>query len=275
MCDDLTCGPNNNLPAIELSEEQRRLFIKGLISLPLATVLGVPGLAMAAAEKLETVHITSETGERLMAALALPENPTNAPAVLLIHEWWGLNDQIKSVAQEFAKQGYIALAVDLYQGGVATTADQARSLMSAVNATHATEALQAWVSYLKDNHKATKVGTIGWCFGGGWSLNASLAANIDATVVYYGDMSKSAAQLSKLKSPLLGHFGTQDQWINQPMLDKFSKALQDSGSKADTQIHWYEANHAFANPSSARYDEQDAALAWQRTLAFFQQHLRS
>ncbi len=273
MCDDLTCSPDKNLPPIELSDDKRRLFLKGMISLPLATVLATPALAAASAKNVESVFITAESGERYSAALAMPKNPEGVSAVLLIHEWWGLNDQIKSVAQEFANQGYIALAVDLYQGKVATASEEARKLMAGVNEEYANEALRGWVEYLKHNHKAAKVGTIGWCFGGGWSLNTSLIANVDACVVYYGNMKKSANQLSHLKAPLLGHFATQDKWINKAMIAGFEQELKASGSKASTQIHWYEANHAFANPTSARYDQQDAALAWQRTSDFFKQHL--
>ena len=275
MCDDLTCSPDNNLPPIELSDDKRRLFLKGLISLPLATVLATPALAAASAQKVQSVFITAESGERYGAALAMPASPEGAPAVLLIHEWWGLNDHIKSVAQEYANQGYIALAVDLYRGKVATTSDEARKLMAGVNEKYANEALLGWVEYLKHNQKAAKIGTVGWCFGGGWSLNTSLIANVDACVVYYGSMKKSANQLKGMKAPLLGHFATQDKWINKAMISEFEQELKASGSPATTQMHWYEANHAFANPTSARYDQQDAALAWQRTSDFFKQHLKS
>ena len=117
-----------------------------------------------------------------------------------------------------------------------------------------------------------KIGTIGWCFGGGWSLNTSLATPVDGTVIYYGNVKKSAAQLASLKSPVLGHFGTLDKSINKEMVSGFEAAMKEAG-KTDLAVHWYEANHAFANPTGSRYDEEDAALAWQRTLAFFKQHL--
>lgn len=276
MCDELECAVYSDLPEIALSKTKRRQFLQGLISLPLATVLAVPGLAVAAAAKLERVYITAENGERAVAAIALPQTLEGAPAVLLIHEWWGLNDQIKAVAQAFADQGYIALAVDLYAGEVATDGKGARALMSAVDPLEATQTLQSWVGYLQNyGAEKRKVGSVGWCFGGGWSLNTSLAAPVDAAVVYYGNMKKSASQLAQLKSPLLGHFATQDQWIDKAMLEEFSRQLSASGSKVKPQIHWYEANHAFANPSSARYDAEDAALSWQRTLDFLQRHLRS
>ncbi|MEX1306320.1 MAG: dienelactone hydrolase family protein [Rhodovibrionaceae bacterium] len=250
----------------------RRAVLTGLASLPLAAVLADPRLAAAAAMGLEDVSLTLPGGGSVSAALAMPET-TPAPTVLLIHEWWGLNDQIKAVAADFAKQGYIALAADLYGGEVASTPDQAKALMGAVEAGVAAETLVAWAEWLKADEKSTgKIGTVGWCFGGGWSLNASLATPVDATVVYYGRVAKSAAELASLESPVLGHFATQDGWINQEMVDGFTAAMDQAG-KSYT-VHWYEADHAFANPSGGRYDEADAKLAWERTTAFFEERLK-
>lgn len=271
MCDEISCTPNAKGPAIVVSDEQRRLFLKGLASLPLATVLAYPEFALAEAERTETVSL-SVGGNTVSAALALPE-ADSAPTVLLIHEWWGLNPQIKSVASELAKLGYVALAVDLYQGKVAKDADGARALMKSVNGAEATNTLTAWIDYLKNHPKSSgKVGTLGWCFGGGWSLNASLATAVDATVIYYGNVKKDAAALKSLQSPVLGHFATEDQWINQEMVSGFEAAMKAAG-KTDLAVHWYEAKHAFANPTSARYDAEDAALSWARTTEFFKKHL--
>ena len=273
MCDITGCGSQKNMPPITISAKDRRLFLKGLASLPLATVLAIPELSRAAAGKLDTVTMTTDSGVQASAAIALPEN-ANAPAVLLIHEWWGLNDQIKSVAAELANLGYVALAVDLYGGKVVDTPDEARSLMQAVDSNEATDILSGWIEFLKSHSQTNgKVGTVGWCFGGGWSLNASIAAPVDATVIYYGNVKKSAADLNTLGSPVLGHFATEDGWINQEMVDGFIDAMLAAGKGDNISVHWYEADHAFANPTSARYDADDAALAWQRTTEFFKQHL--
>jgi len=273
MCEITGCGSHREMPPIKVSDRERRLFLKGLASLPLATVLAYPEFSRAAAASTEQIQLTTEGGKQVNAAVAMP-NADNAPSVLLIHEWWGLNDQIKSVAADLAKQGYVALAVDLYDGNVATTPDGARSLMQGVDAAAATDTLVSWINYLK-NHSATngKVGTVGWCFGGGWSLNASLSAAVDATVIYYGNVKKQTASLSALKSPVLGHFATEDGWINREMVDGFVDAMRGAGKSDDLTVHWYEADHAFANPTSARYDAEDAALSWQRTSAFFKDHL--
>ena len=142
--------------------------------------------------------------------------------------------------------------------------------MNSVDPVQGTETVKAGVKWLKAHEKATgKVGTIGWCFGGGLSLDASIATPVDATVVYYGRV--DAAALKGLKGPVLGHFATGDQWINQKMVSAF-EAEMDKAGKA-YKSHWYEAQHAFANPTSARYDKQDAKLAWQRTMAFFKENL--
>jgi carboxymethylenebutenolidase len=144
--------------------------------------------------------------------------------------------------------------------------------MQSVNPTVATETLEIWLRWLREDARAGgKLATIGWCFGGGWSLNASLAAPVDATIVYYGRVNKTPSELASLKGPVLGHFATQDEWINEKMVSGFESAM-DAAGKSYTS-YWYDAQHAFANPTSARYDAGDAALAWQRTLNFLKQHL--
>ena len=195
------------------------------MSLPLAMVLADPSLARAAAAGLETVAITTPGGDQVSAALAVPA-VTPAPAVLLVHEWWGLNDQIKSVAADLAAEGYVALAIDLYGGEVANTASQAKALMNQVNGAVATDTVGAWADWLRARGDVTgKLGTVGWCFGGGWSLNTALARPVDAAVVYYGRVNKSAVDLAALDGPMLGHFATRDNWINAAMLDGFEAAM--------------------------------------------------
>jgi carboxymethylenebutenolidase len=136
----------------------------------------------------------------------------------------------------------------------------------------ATETLVAWIDWLKSDSRSTgKVGTVGWCFGGGWSLNASIATPVDATVIYYGRVERSADDLRALNGPVLGHFAEQDQWINKEMVDGFEAGMKQAGKPAE--IHWYAADHAFANPTGQNYDSDDAQAAWQRTLAFFRAHL--
>ena len=249
----------------------RRDLLIGLAGLPLAAVLADRRLARAAAAGLETVSITTAGGREVSAALGVPA-ALPAPAVMLVHEWWGLNDQIKSVAAALADEGYLALAIDLYDGNVTADPAVARELATGVRPQAATDTCASWVGWLRDHKDGTgKVGTVGWCFGGRWSLNASLAAPVEATVVYYGNVKRTREQLAALAGPVLGHFATRDRWINQAMVEGFEAEMAAAGKSVLN--HWYEADHGFANPTSARYDEEDAALSWQRTLAFFEANL--
>lgn len=255
-----------------MSSLARRQVLTTLAGLPLAAVLADPKLAAAAAAELEPTEIFTKAGRTVRGALAMPAQ-TPAPAVLLVHEWWGLNDQIKSVARELANQGYLALALDLYEGQLADNPEDARSYMNMVVNDEATDTVASWVDWLRDNPKGTgKVGTVGWCFGGGWSLNASIATPVNATIVYYGRVDHSVAQFRSLEGPVLGHFATEDNWITRQMVDGFEKNMKAAGKSYE--VYWYEAGHAFANPTNARYDAGDAKLAWERTLAFYQKQLQ-
>lgn len=274
MCTLEGCGTHKDMPPIIVSETDLRDFMAGTMRLPLATVLAFPDLAAAQGAKMRTLDIPAGTGGKAQGVIAMPAK-LPAPAVILIHEWWGLNDQIKAVAAELAELGYIAYAIDLYDGEVTNSADGAQALMQGINADKANAQLAAAVEHLRTMDGANgKVGTVGWCFGGGWSLNASIAAPVDATVIYYGNVTPSADKLAKLSGPVLGHFGTLDESINKKMVGGFETEMQKAGKSGDLFVHWYEAGHAFANPSGARYDADDAALAWSRTHAFFAENLR-
>ncbi len=254
-----------------LSALDRRTVLKGAASIPIASLLSEPLLAQEVASGLATQTIATTDGREVTATIAMPAQ-VPAPAVLLIHEWWGLNDHIKAMAQVFADAGYVALAVDLYGGVVASDPATAGFTMRNVIEAEATATLTSWMSWLRAHEATTeKLGVCGWCFGGSWSLNASLAAPVDATVIYYGDVEKSVEDLSPLVGPVLGHFGTRDTRINEKMVNGFETALLEAGKPAT--IHWYEADHAFANPTTARYDEEDAKLAWERTQEFLDTHL--
>ncbi len=274
MCDLDGCGPTVDMPPIELNDGQRRAFLAGLASLPLASVLAFPELAHAAGERTQMIAMEGSDGTPFSGALALPQGDGPAPTLILIHEWWGLNDQIKAVTKEFADLGYVALAIDLHGGNVATTPQEARNLTRAIDPELATNQLVAAIDYLRKHPRSNgKVGTVGWCFGGGWSLRASLATPVDATVIYYGNVVKSPEELASLNAPVLGHFGTLDNNINEEMVSSFSDSLAAAGKSDLFTAHWYTANHGFANPTGSRYDAEDTALAWQRTLAFFKQNL--
>jgi carboxymethylenebutenolidase len=245
----------------------RREVLTGFAGLSLAALLADPVKVAEAAASLEAVTIKTAGGRSVSGALALPAT-TPTGGVMVVHEWWGLNDQIKSVAAELAKNGFVAIAIDLYGGKVASDPDGAQALMGGVKDAEATDTVTAWVDHLYGMQQVNgKVATIGFCFGGGWSLNASLAHPVDATVIYYGRCDKSAAELKALKGPVLGHFAGKDQWINPKMVSGFEAALKEDGKPAE--IYSYaDANHAFANPTGQNYEQADARLAWDRTIAF-------
>src|SRR5574337_1658339 len=170
-------------------------------------------------------------GQPVHGYLAEPLHAKGAlPAVIVIHEWWGLNDNIRSMADQLAGEGYAALAVDLYRGKSATTPAQAIALMKTVLADKAAAGsnLRQAYAFLHDSEHAPRVGVIGWCFGGGWSLETALMLpdQLSAAVIYYGRPVDDVAELSKLKMPLLGFFGEQDQGITPADVHAFQAALK-------------------------------------------------
>lgn len=209
------------------------------------------------------------------AYLSLPPGASAPmPAVVVIHEWWGLNDHIRYWADRLAADGYAALAVDLYGGKVATEPDQAMSMMKAVEDAKARAVLTAAHRFLAEDPrvKASKRGVIGWCFGGGWSLQQALMQpDLDAAVVYYGHLETDPAILAKLGAPVLGVFGDQDRGIPPEAVAKFAAAMKKAGQSLE--LHHYDAPHAFANPSSAHYDAKAAEDAWAHVRVFFNSHL--
>ncbi len=209
------------------------------------------------------------------AYLSLPEGATGpVPGVLVIHEWWGLNDHIQHWADRLAAAGYAALAVDLYGGTVATTPEAAMAAMKSVDEARAQEILEAGLAFLRDDPrvKAPKTGVIGWCFGGGWSLRTAMTQpGLDAAVVYYGRIPEDLSGLAAMEAPVFGVFGERDQGIPVATVRAFEAAAKQAGKSVTVQL--YDADHAFANPSSARYAAGPADDAWTRAKAFLAAHL--
>lgn len=215
-------------------------------------------------------------GRPVTGYLARPEGEDGAmPGIIVIHEWWGLNDNIRAMTRELAAQGYRALAVDLYGGEVATDPEGAMRLMRAVDERQARSNLRQAYDALRERGSG-RIGVIGWCFGGGWSLQTALLLpdSIDATVIYYGHLVTDPAKLERLQMPILGQFGSEDGSIPLEQVERFRSVLDSLGKEAE--IHVYEgAGHAFANPSGTRYVPEAAERAWDRTRAFLDRHLRS
>lgn len=199
------------------------------------------------------------------------------PGIIAIHEWWGLNDNIKAVTERLAGEGYSALAVDLYGGQIATQPGQAKQLMQSVmqNTEPAKSNLRQAFDYLTKEKQASRVGSIGWCFGGAWSLNTGLLLpeKLDALVIYYGQLETNPDILAPLQMPIAGFFGGQDQGIPVAEVKAFEATIKELDKSAEIHIYG-EANHAFANPSGKNYDQKAATDAWEKTTAFLAKTLK-
>ena len=205
--------------------------------------------------------------------LAKPVESGKYPAVVMIHEWWGLNDNIKEMAQKLASQGYIVLAVDLYNNKVGITSEEARQLMTSFDGDEGIENMNSAIRFLKSEYSVDKIGSIGWCFGGGQSLNLAVNSDLDATVMYYGQVISESEKLSNISWPLLGIFAELDQGIPPKAVREFESSLDELGIKNEIIIY-LGVNHAFANPSGDRYSPQEAKDAWNKTLEFFNNNLK-
>ncbi|MBI5153614.1 dienelactone hydrolase family protein [Candidatus Poribacteria bacterium] len=227
--------------------------------------------------KGENVTYSSRLGEH-RAFLARPDGEGPFPGLIVIHEWWGLNDGIREEARKLAELGYAALAVDLYGGQVATEAPQARALKDAVKDDDALETMRAAVQYLS-NQSFTKdraIGCIGWCFGGRKSLQLAIAEpRIRACVIYYGTPVTEVETLRQIRGSVLGIFGEADQAIPMTEVETLKKGLDEAGIRSE--FHTYPgAGHAFANPSNkAGYNTDAAADARKWTAKFLLENLGS
>lgn len=210
--------------------------------------------------------------------LVYPQNGTSLPAVVMIHEWWGLNQNIRNEAEKLATEGYAVLAVDLYGGQVATEPNAAMTFSSEVrnNPDLAIDNLQAAVSHLSglSNVNSSRIASLGWCFGGGQSLELALNTKrpLAATVIYYGNLVTDPGELSVIEWPVLGIFGSTDQSIPVQTVRDFEAALDSNAIQ--NEIHIYEGvGHAFANPSGDNYAPDETADAWAKTLDFLREHV--
>jgi len=238
-------------------------------------VLGFGMALRAGAPKTETVTYKSGN-DTVSGYLALPEGGGKHPAIVVIHEWWGLNDWVRDQAQKFAGQGYVALAVDLYRGKAAKTADEAHILMRGLAEDQGLRDLEAGYTYLasRPDVDASKIGSIGWCMGGGWSIKLAVdEPKLAACVVNYGPLPTDPANIAKIKAPVLGNFGADDQGIPPEKVHAFESAMKADGKMTDIKIY-AGAGHAFENPDNKDgYRPEATADASQRATAFFQKYL--
>lgn len=220
----------------------------------------------------------SNTGESTTPSpSSLQSNATKLPAVVMIHENRGLNEHITLMADTLAKEGYVVLAVDLFNGQVALTQEDAGVLSGTVreNPAEAISNLQSAVRYLAslENVDASRISSLGWCFGGQQSLQLALNTEpgypLASTIIYYGRLVTDPQELSKIRWPVLGIFGDQDESITVENVTNFETALNSIG--IPNEIYLYEGvGHAFANPSRDSYAPEQTADAWNKTLDFLE-----
>jgi len=218
-------------------------------------------------------------GQTIQGYLAEPQQPAGAPAVVVIQEWWGINAQIRGVADRWASAGYVALVPDLYRGKSTVEAAEAEHLMSGLNfADAASQDVRGAVLHLKA--RGGKVGVTGFCMGGALALLAMvMAPELDACVVWYGFPPLEYIDATRIKAPLLAHWATQDAFFPIGTVDALEAKLREAG--VDFEFHRYLAHHAFANETAVgpgripatQYDPVWAQQAWDRTLRFFGRRL--
>ena len=243
------------------------VFLVGLLTAILA--------AHAADPKTEMVKFPSGK-DTIEGFLAVPEQPGRYPGVIVIHEWWGLNDWVKEQTQKIAEQGYVVLAVDLYRGKTATDPNEAHELMRGLPQDRAVRDMQAAFDYLAARKDVTgRIGSVGWCMGGGFSLQLAIhQPRLAACVVNYGALPTDPNDIQQIGAPILGNFGGQDHGITPADVKAFQKSLTALGRYVDIKIY-DDAGHAFENPNNqAGYKPADAADAWARTIAFLKKTLR-
>lgn len=246
----------------------RRILLSAVAVLVVAT-------SLFAAEP-KTVEYKSGD-ESVSAVLYTPAGSGPFPALIVIHEWWGLNDWVKGQASKLSGEGYVTLAVDLYRGKVATTPEEAHEIMRGVPEDRAKRDLHAAFEFLasQPNVKRDRIGAIGWCMGGGYALDVALQEPaLAADVINYGHLATDPDALKKIHSPILGIFGALDKGIPPADVRKFGEQLDKLGKKIEIKIY-DDAGHAFENPNNKDgYRSADAADAWQRTVAFLATNLK-
>jgi carboxymethylenebutenolidase len=229
--------------------------------------------AVAATSK----SVSYKSGDDTVQALIYtPEAKGPFPGILVIHEYWGLNDWVKEQASKLSDLGYVALAVDLYRGKVATTPDEAHEIMRGVPDDRAARDLHAAFEFLKSepNVKKDRIASIGWCMGGGYSFNVALQEpTLTADVINYGHLATDPESLKKINASILGIFGGQDRGIPVEDVKKFEQTMKQLGKKVEIVIY-PNAGHAFENPNNKTgYRADDAADAWKRTVKFLAETL--
>ncbi|MGB0034834.1 MAG: dienelactone hydrolase family protein [Candidatus Acidiferrales bacterium] len=244
------------------------IFILGLLSISFAARAGAP--------KTQMVQFPSGK-ETVDAFLATPDAAGRHPAIVVVHEWWGLNDWVKEQTEKLAGQGYVALAVDLYRGKTATTPEDAHELMRGLPQDRGVRDLMAAYDYLGTRQDVTRdrIGSIGWCMGGGFSIQLAIhQPRLAACVVNYGALPTDPNDIGQIYAPVLGNFGAEDHGITAADVQAFEKSMKTMSKRIDVKVY-DGAGHGFQNPNNKNGYRPDAtADAWARTINFFNKNLK-
>jgi carboxymethylenebutenolidase len=248
--------------------------MKGMTTLAFLALLSA--VAATAGEQMVSFKSGAEQASGL---LVTPEGRGPFPAVVVVQEWWGLNDWVKDQARALAKEGYVALAVDLYRGKVAAKQEEAHQLMMGTPPDQALRDLQAGFAHLQSHPSVRKdrIGTIGWCMGGRYALElATVEPRLAAAVAYYGAPPTDPAKIAAIRAPVLGSFGAEDKGPTPEQARAFEAAMKKAGRTIDVKVY-PGAGHAFANVNNpwGGYRKEAAEDAWARTLAFLAKYLRT
>ena len=243
-----------------------------IVALALLTILVT---VRADVPNTETVQFPNGTGT-VSGFLATPEKPGRYPALVVIHEWWGLTDWVKEQTQKLAAQGYIALAPDLYRGQVTSDPEVAHELMRGLPADRAVSDLKAAFAYLAARKDVDRVhiGSIGWCMGGGFSLQLAIhEPHLAACVVNYGALPTDPNDIQQIYAPVLGSFGADDRGITPADVSDFEKTMRGMNRRAFVKVY-DGAGHGFENSTNtAAFRPEAAADAWARTIDFLNRAL--
>jgi carboxymethylenebutenolidase len=243
------------------------------LPLPAPDLPSIPS-SLASPAPLAVTYLS--LGETVSAEIFLPSTPFDSmPGLIAIHEWWGLNDQVRKESMRRAEEGYVVLAVNLYRGPAATDTDQAHELSRGLPEDRALRDLRAAYEFLSHypDIDSGAIGVVGWCMGGGHALNLAVAEpRLGACAIYYGRLPTDRETLNRIRAPVIGFFGMEDRGISADAVRAFEKTMKEL--RKDIEVHLYPgAGHAFANSERPSYREDAATDAWAREKAFFAKNL--
>jgi len=271
------CDSDTNAP-VDLQTESARQQVAASTRAG-SGLLGDRGDDIAPARPVvaETLPYAEVDEQLVYGHFAFPADMVDPlPGIIIIHERWGLDDGVRNLADRIAGQGFVVLAVDLYGGSTATDIADARDLMVRVldNRQLANQNIRQAYNFLIESGQAPRIGSLGWSFGGGWALSAAalLPDELDAAVIYYGQVTENEEWLAPITAPVLGLFGAKDRGVTVAVVRSFEAAMERLDKDYEIEIY-PDAGHAFADPGSSNYNAGAAKLAWTRMLEFLNTHL--